>query len=205
MDIKQHSKRRRNLHFLAYYKVMSPEFTEILLQWLEFFWKDGKKQLDLIWGRKFQKSIVVERDTESWSHRVLWEIFLLLEELWSWFWVNIVDPGPNCVLFCQINWCTFSFLHFVLLIVRSFLSSQMIRRVIPLSNYSYILEYLLKDNGILFPKIPWCQSSGFHIFLCFTLGSTLLIMPVLGMELSIHNWLNKNKTKQNAVCLSILA
>ena len=101
MDFKQHSKCRRNLHFLAYYKVMSPEFTEIILQCLEFFWKDGKKQMDLIWGWNFQKSIVVERDTESSSHRVLWEIFLL-EELRSWFWVNIVSPGPNCVLFCKI-------------------------------------------------------------------------------------------------------
>ena len=55
MHFKQHSNRRRNLHFLAYYKVMSPEFTDILLGWLELFWKDDKKQMDLIWGWEFQK------------------------------------------------------------------------------------------------------------------------------------------------------
>ena len=64
-------------------------------------------------------------------------------------------------ILCQIVPCIFFSSHLLWLKMRSFLSTQMVQRVIPCSK-SQILETLLNAKRNFLTKNACCQSSGFH-------------------------------------------
>lgn len=79
--------------------------------------------------------------------------------------LNLYGPCPTRFGHVGVSFARFCYVflksYLLLLQVRLFLSTQMVHNMTPCKR-SQILPSLLRAKGIFFPRIPCCQSNGFH-------------------------------------------